>query len=113
MREDLKKTEKTAGAGSRMVKQTIVVKFLRIAVCVMFVFSATLFLRCTDTDEYNTQKGREAAGDFCNCYEYKSRDKCLDELKDNYSKSVYTSNKFISAFNEVETCGIKLELIRE
>jgi hypothetical protein len=112
MKRHLTTREENAATGVRRVKQPTSAGKSMTVFCVVLCFGMALFSGCTDTDEANAKKGKEAAKDFCNCYRNKSKDVCLGELTSNYPKAVYTSSKFISAFNEVQTCGIELELIQ-
>jgi hypothetical protein len=52
--------------------------------------------------------GREAATEFCDCYEKNSKDKCLKDLNAHTS---YKTNEFINILNEVNECDFKFELI--
>lgn len=67
-----------------------------------------MFSSCEDKEELE-DLGREAAVEFCNCYESNSLSDCLEEMKSNYSESDYMSNDFIDAFNDKSSCGVKLE----
>ncbi|MDR2146297.1 MAG: hypothetical protein LBE91_07560 [Tannerella sp.] len=69
------------------------------------------FLSCETLEESNKSDAREAAEDFCDCMDYHDEDYCLEELKDNYSKTTYTSSAFIDEFNDTNTCNAVLELI--
>ena len=81
-------------------------KKIIIGLIVLFPF---LFLSCKKTKEDRENLGRQAAHEFCDCFENKSKDTCLDELKSNYSGDDYMNNDFISAFNDESYCGIKLK----
>jgi hypothetical protein len=82
-------------------------KFLTLIVIAFFIGMTA----STCEDDLKTM-GREASADFCNCYKSHSKDYCLEELKDDYSFSQYTSSVFINAFNDTNTCGAILELIK-
>ncbi|MDR1672005.1 MAG: hypothetical protein LBS09_00835 [Bacteroidales bacterium] len=71
------------------------------AVAILTVF---LLSSCKDIEE----EGQKAGEEFCNCYDStKDKDKCLDQLKKDYSLH-YTSNKFIESFNESNPCSARL-----
>jgi hypothetical protein len=83
--------------------------YLSAAICMIGALS------CEDEDDKAsaTEKGQEAAAAFCECYSAKSKNDCLEELKDNYSATVYMKDDFISAFNKAQKCGVELEIIQE
>jgi hypothetical protein len=65
-----------------------------------------------DIDKDRSTMGRRAGNAFCNCIQKHSKDYCLEELKDDYTHSQYTSSAFIREFNDTNPCGAELELIR-
>jgi hypothetical protein len=62
-------------------------------------------------EESLSNMGRDAGKTFCDCIKKYDKDYCLEDLKDNYTKSQYTSSAFISEFNDTNPCGAELELI--
>jgi hypothetical protein len=66
---------------------------------------------CEDTDKDLSTMGKEAGKAFCDCVKKHDKDYCLEELKDDYTKSQYTSSAFISEFNDTNPCGAELEVI--
>jgi hypothetical protein len=80
-------------------------KFFKAMMPVLLTGLMICLSACPD-DEALEDEGREASIEFCKCYKTKSKDKCFEELKSNYRN--YEKSKFIDAFNEVNTCGIKL-----
>jgi hypothetical protein len=66
-----------------------------------------VFTACPDPEDF-TDRGSEAAIDFCECYEKNTKEKCLENLKDKYESYHYMSDEFIESFNKMSTCGIKL-----
>ena len=73
----------------------------------MMTTAFMLFSSC----ETFADDGRKAGKDFCDCVNYHSEDYCLDELRDNYSNSTYTSVEFIKEFNNTNPCGAVLERV--
>jgi hypothetical protein len=86
--------------------------YLSAAICMIAVFSCEEEKGEEDKTSY-IEKGQEAAATFCDCYSTKSKTTCLEELKDNYSASVYLDKNFISAFNQAQKCNVELEIIQE
>lgn len=76
----------------------------------IFIISMVLIVvlaACSKSEEY-ADKGRQAAAEFCDCYEKNTKNECLESMKDNYSSYEYESDDFIDAFNDASTCGIEL-----
>ena len=73
------------------------------------VLLSIAFLSCEKTKAEKENLGRQAAHEFCECYEKKSAETCFEELKDNYNSVDYMNDNFISAFNDESHCGITLK----
>ena len=80
----------------------------------MLLFAAFVFTACSQEDDKAKAEdsGKQAAVEFCDCYEEHGKDYCLDKLTSKYSYSDYMSNDFINAFNLESSCGIELEKIQ-
>jgi hypothetical protein len=81
-------------------------KFLTLIVIAFF----TGMTACEE-DDLKTM-GRDAGTAFCDCIKSHDKDYCLGELKNKYLFSRYTSSVFINSFNDTNTCGAELELIK-
>ncbi len=71
-----------------------------------------VFSACPKQEDY-TDDGREAAIEFCKCYEESTNEECLEELKDKYGPARYLAEEFIEAFNKTNTCDIELIIEQE
>jgi hypothetical protein len=65
---------------------------------------------CSESEDVE-DLAKKAAIEFCNCYETKSKDDCLEELKRQYKASDYMNSSFIETFNKVQDCYVELEII--
>jgi hypothetical protein len=83
-------------------------RFARIS---LYLMLSVILVPVACGDDYDDD-GREAAANFCNCFKTKSLKTCEEELKSNYRQSVYTHQDFIDAFNNAQSCGAKLTLIK-
>jgi hypothetical protein len=102
----MKKITKSAASGEERGRMT---GFSRLIFCAGIVL---MFATCSDCAmETNEEKGQEASKEFCNCFKTNTKEKCLEELKSEYSSYTYTDLDFIKGFNDVNTCGINLERI--
>jgi hypothetical protein len=111
MKKYLKTAKEYADVGGRNNKHSIKYgRFSKIAIMVLFAVGINICNSCDDKSD--KEDGEEAAAAFCQCFKTKSRDACLKELEKNYSKATYTSDAFIEAFNNAQTCNTELELIR-
>ncbi|MDR0507512.1 MAG: hypothetical protein LBH32_11970 [Dysgonamonadaceae bacterium] len=83
-------------------------RILRIKSLSNGLIAAAFALVCASCDKHESdeKKGKEAAAAACKCLNNHDKDYCFEELKSNYSE--YMSDDFIDAFNEAQTCGLKL-----
>jgi hypothetical protein len=64
---------------------------------------------CEDNDELK-DKGKQAAGEYCDCYKENSWDVCLQELRANYED--HNHYVFVDAFDDANTCGMTYIVLR-
>jgi hypothetical protein len=82
--------------------------FSKKAVYLLVALGMTIGFSCDDLEDMS-EEGRKAAAEFCDCFETKSRNACLEELTEKYPYSTYISDDFIDAFNEAQDCGVTLK----
>ena len=83
----------------------------KVAILAVAILMSISFNSCDD--ESNSEKGEQAAVEFCNCLDAgNTKDECEDELMDKYSKSEYTNSDFVDAFNKYAepSCNVTLEV---
>ena len=84
---------------------------------ILLVLSATILamalLTSCEDEEKNAANGKKAAVEFCDCLDKgNSKSECESALTGKYSKSEYTSDDFIKAFNEEgKSCGVTISKI--
>ena len=84
-------------------------KILRNITYVILMGLMVIFTACPKSEDI-TDKGSEAAVEFCACYKENTKEECLEELKSKYLPYEYKSSDFIESFNKSSTCNIKLIL---